>query len=80
MTQKYPNLCKPITLGRVTFRNRMFSAPMGATDITADSYTANWTAPEGEVIDYFMVTRTKYLRNGSTEVEYLPPKAPRWKS
>ena len=36
MTQKYPNLCKPITLGRVTFRNRMFSAPMGGTDITAD--------------------------------------------
>ena len=36
MIQKYPNLCKPITLGRVTFRNRMFSAPMGGTDITAD--------------------------------------------
>ena len=35
MIQKYPNLCKPITLGRVTFRNRMFSAPMGGTDITA---------------------------------------------
>ena len=34
--QKYPNLCAPITLGRVTFRNRMFSAPMGGTDITAD--------------------------------------------
>ena len=36
MTRKYPNLCKPITLGRVTFRNRMFSAPMGGTDITND--------------------------------------------
>ncbi|BBF41367.1 2,4-dienoyl-CoA reductase [NADPH] [Lachnospiraceae bacterium KM106-2] len=36
MKYKYPNLCKPITLGRVTFRNRMFSAPMGGTDITAD--------------------------------------------
>ena len=36
MIQKYPNLCKPIALGRVTFRNRMFSAPMGGTDITAD--------------------------------------------
>ena len=43
-----------------------------ATDITADSYTANWPAPEGDVIDYFMVTRTKYLKNGSTEVQYLP--------
>ncbi len=36
MTRKYPNLCKPITLGRTTFRNRMFSAPMGGTDITND--------------------------------------------
>ncbi|MCC8102200.1 MAG: FAD-dependent oxidoreductase [Clostridiales bacterium] len=36
MNLKYPNLCKPITLGRVTFRNRMFSAPMGGTDITND--------------------------------------------
>jgi len=33
---KFPNLASPITLGRVTFRNRIFSAPMGATDITAD--------------------------------------------
>lgn len=33
---KYPHLCSPITLGRTTFRNRMFSAPMGGTDITAD--------------------------------------------
>ena len=36
MQRKYPNLSKPITLGRVTFRNRMFSAPMGGTDITND--------------------------------------------
>ena len=36
MERKYPNLCKPITLGRVTFKNRMFSAPMGGTDITND--------------------------------------------
>lgn len=34
--RKYPNLSKPITVGRVTFRNRMFSAPMGGTDITND--------------------------------------------
>ena len=27
MKRKYPNLCKPIQIGRVTFRNRMFSAP-----------------------------------------------------
>lgn len=36
MIKKYPNLCAPITLGRVMFRNRMFAAPMGGTDITAD--------------------------------------------
>lgn len=36
MTRKYPHLCSPITLGRTTFRNRMFSAPMGGTDITND--------------------------------------------
>ena len=34
MKRKFPHLCSPITVGRVTFRNRMFSAPMGGTDIT----------------------------------------------
>ncbi len=36
MERKYPHICQPITLGRTTFRNRMFSAPMGGTDITND--------------------------------------------
>lgn len=36
MERKYPNLCKPIKIGNVAFKNRMFSAPMGGTDITAD--------------------------------------------
>lgn len=36
MNQKYSHLLSPIQLGNVTFRHRMFSAPMGATDITAD--------------------------------------------
>ena len=36
MTRNFPNLCKPIQIGNVTFRNRMFSAPMGGTDITND--------------------------------------------
>ena len=36
MNNKYPLLTSPIQLGKVTFRNRIFSAPMGATDITAD--------------------------------------------
>ena len=29
MERKFPHLCQPLTLGKVTFRNRMFSAPMG---------------------------------------------------
>ena len=36
MARKYPHLCEPIRLGNVVFRNRMFSAPMGGTDITSD--------------------------------------------
>lgn len=36
MTRKYPNLCKPITLAGVTFRNRMFASPIGATDVNAE--------------------------------------------
>ena len=36
MERNYLNLCRPITIGGITFRNRMFSAPMGGTDITND--------------------------------------------
>lgn len=36
MQRKFPHLSSPITLGRTTFRNRIFSAPMGGTDITND--------------------------------------------
>lgn len=34
MLKKFPNLCTPIKLAGVIFRNRIFSAPMGGTDIT----------------------------------------------
>lgn len=36
MERKYQHLCSPVRIGNVTFRNRMFSAPMGGTDITND--------------------------------------------
>ena len=36
MERKYPLLSSPITIGRTVFRNRMFSAPMGGTDIAND--------------------------------------------
>lgn len=41
------------------------SAPtaLDATNVTGTSYQANWTSPEGEDIDYYIVTRTIY-KNG----------------
>ena len=36
MIRKYPHLCSPIQIGNVIFRNRMFGAPIGGLDITAD--------------------------------------------
>ena len=36
MKYDYPHLCSPITIAGKTFPNRMFSAPMGGTDITND--------------------------------------------
>lgn len=41
------------------------SAPVAEepTAIAGDRYTANWTVPAGEVIDYYIVTRTIYSGN-----------------
>ena len=41
------------------------------TDITSDSYVANWTAPETDVIDYFTVTRTIYSGGKATEQQLV---------
>lgn len=35
MKRDYSNLCKPLKIGRLTLRNRMCSAPLGATDVDA---------------------------------------------
>jgi 2,4-dienoyl-CoA reductase-like NADH-dependent reductase (Old Yellow Enzyme family)/thioredoxin reductase len=35
---KYPNLLSPIKIGDVTFRNRIFQAPMGAPNLTPEGY------------------------------------------
>lgn len=40
------------------------------TDVTATSYVANWTAPAGEMIDYYVVTRTRYI-GANVETEEL---------
>lgn len=41
------------------------------SDITSDSYVANWTAPESDVIDYFVVTRTIYSGGNATEQQLV---------
>lgn len=41
------------------------------TDIESDRYVANWEAPSGEVIDYYMVTRTVYT-GAEVYTEELP--------
>ncbi len=34
--QQYPHLCAPLTIGKLTLRSRMCSAPMGFPDLTED--------------------------------------------
>lgn len=41
-----------------------------ASDITPDSYTANWTCPD-EDVDYFVLTRTRYIGNNVTTEELV---------
>ena len=40
-------------------------------NVQADRYTATWTAPAGEVIDYYVVTRTKYSGGSFTDEELV---------
>jgi hypothetical protein len=61
----------------ITLRGSCLAVPtltactaLPASDITSDSYTANWTAPEDEVIDYYIVNRTRYV-NGTATLEEL---------
>ena len=42
-----------------------------ATDITSDSYRANWTSPENEVVDYWIVNRTRFVNGTATSEEVL---------
>lgn len=46
------------------------------SDITDDSYVANWTSPAGEVVDYWVVTRTRYTGNSASEPEELVAEEP----
>ena len=46
-----------------------------ASDITETSYCANWTYPADEVVDYWNVTRTKYV-NGTQSEEVVMAEEP----
>lgn len=61
----------------VDLRGKCYDVPvltaptaLPASDITETSYLASWEVPEEEVIDYFVVTRTRYV-NGAATVEEL---------
>ena len=55
---KYPNLFKPITLGKTLFRNRIFASPTGYLDLSPDRF------PTAETIAYFELK----ARGGSASV------------
>lgn len=44
------------------------SAPTAtnATEVTESSYVANWTPVDGDVVDYYLINRTKYSNGQST--------------
>ena len=44
---------------------------LAASNVTATSYTANWEPVDGEVVDYWMVNRTRYV-DGKATTEQLP--------
>lgn len=56
-----------VTIHGEAFPVPTLTAPVATapSDISDTSYTAHWTAPEGEVIDYYIVNRTRYLPTGA---------------
>ncbi len=47
------------------------------SDITESDYSANWSTPDGEVVDYWIITRTKYV-NGAQETEEILAEGSPW--
>lgn len=45
------------------------------TDVESDSYIANWTPVEGEVVDYYLINRTMYA-NGKVTFEQIVAENP----
>lgn len=62
----------------ITLRGECLDVPqlgvctaLEATDITPTSYTANWSAPSEDIIDYYVVTRTVYTGTTVRQVEHV---------
>ena len=52
----------------VTLQGEALEAPslkkikvLPASDVTSNSYVANWEVPEGDIVDYYIVNRTHYV-------------------
>lgn len=44
---------------------------LNATDITDDTYVANWEASTDDIVDYYVVTRTRYINGSATSEELI---------
>ncbi len=57
-----------LTLRGTSVAQPVLTAPVAlpATDITENSYTANWLPAEGEDVDYFVINRTSYVDGTAT--------------
>ncbi len=63
----------------VTLRGECLAVPtltactaLPPSSVESDRYLAEWSTPEGEVVDYWVVTRTQYLNGGGVVTEEIP--------
>lgn len=76
-------MTSPSSIG-ITLRGECLDVPvltactaLPASDVTSSSYTANWTSPAGEVVDYWIITRQMY-RGADVTSEEIVAEAPGW--
>ncbi len=62
----------------VTLRGECLATPiltactaLPPSSIESDRYLAEWDSPEGEVVDYWLITRTQYLTSGGVQTEEI---------
>lgn len=69
----------------VTLRGECLEKPvltactaLDPSDITSDGYSANWSTPEGETVDYWIITRTKFSSGGASTTEEILAESSPW--